>query len=394
MIAGAAGILFFAFRDVAYRREIWWQFEFDAQASRSLRAILGASIFAIGISLWQLLRAAPGRVKPPTALDLERASEIIRAQDRGAAMLALMADKSLLFSTSGNSFLMYAKRGRSWVALFDPVGPYNEWPELIWRLVELADEHGGRAAFYQIPPESLPLYLDAGLRVVKVGEEALIDLESFDLEGPERYGLRQALKRGEREGLTFEILSPAAIGQRQAVLSAISERWLMSRHAAERRFSVAAFEPRFIAAQSTALVCRGGEPIAFVTFMTTDLHIQATIGLMRQVPNAPACTMEFLFTRLALELKALEFKSLSLGMAPLAGIARAPLSSKWHHLAGLLWEHGRSIYNFQGLRIFKNKFRPTWEPRYLAASGAFGPFLSIADVAALASGLGRGSSAA
>jgi len=81
-------------------------------------------------------------------------------------------------------------------------------------------------------------------------------------------------------------------------------------------------------------------------------------------------------------------------MAPLAGIARASLSSKWHHLAGLVWEHGGPIYNFQGLRIFKNKFHPTWEPRYLAASGAFGTFVSIADVAALASGLGRGSSAA
>jgi phosphatidylglycerol lysyltransferase len=394
VIAGATGILLFAFRDVAYRREIWWQFEFDAQASRSLRAILGASILAIGISLWQLLRAAPGRVKPPTSDDLARASAIIRAQDRSAAMLALMADKSFLFSSSGNSFLMFAKRGRSWVALFDPVGPCNEWPELIWRFVELADEHGGRAAFYQIPPESLPLYLDAGLRVVKVGEEALIDLEQFNLEGPARYGLRQAVKRGEREGLTFEILSPDAIGQRQALLSEISERWLISHHAAERRFSVASFEPRFIAAQSAALVFHNGEPLAFVTFMTTDLQTEATIGLMRQIPSAPACTMEFLFTRLALALKAREFKSLSLGMAPLAGIARTPLSSKWHHLAGLLWEHGRPLHNFQGLRIFKNKFRPSWEPRYLAASGAFGPFLSIADVAALASGLGRGPSAA
>jgi phosphatidylglycerol lysyltransferase len=394
VIAGATGVLFFAFRDVAYRREIWWQFEFDAQASRSLRAILGASIVAIGISLWQLLRTAPGRVKPPSRLDLDRAAEIVRIQDRSAAMLALMADKSFLFSNSGNSFLMFAKRGRSWVALFDPVGPYNEWPELIWRFVELADAHRGRAAFYQIPPESLPLYLDAGLRIVKVGEEAVIDLGQFSLEGPERYGLRQAVKRAEREGLTFELMSREASARRQAVLSTISERWLITHHAAERRFSVAAFEPHFIAAQSTALAWRNGEPLAFVTFMTTDVQTHATIGLMRQVPNAPACTMEFLFTLLALELKAQDFKYLSLGMAPLAGIMRTPLSSKWHHLAGLLWQHGGLIYNFQGLRIFKNKFRPAWEPRYLAASGAFGPFLSIADVAALASGLGRGSWAA
>ncbi len=394
VMAGATGILLFAFRDVPYQHEIWWQFEFDAQASRSLRAILGASIFALGISLWQLMQAAPGRVEPPSADDLARAAAIIRRQHRSAPMLALMGDKSFLFSSYGNAFLMYARRGRSWVALFDPVGVCEEWPELVWRFVELADEHGGRAAFYQVHPDNLPLYLDAGLRVVKVGEEACIHLDQFSLEGSERYGLRQALKRGEREGLTFQILSPQNVGQQHGVLSEISESWLATHSAAERRFSVAAFEPRFIAAQSAALSCRHGKPQAFVTFMTTDMQSEATIGLMRQVPDAPACTMEFMFTQLALELKARHFRMLSLGMAPLAGIARTPLSSRWHRIAGLLWEHGGAIYNFRGLRSFKNKFRPVWEPRYLAASGAIGPFISLADVAALANGHRRGSRAA
>ena len=393
VIACAIGILLFAFRDVAYRREIWWQFEFDAQASRSLRAILAASILALGISLWQLLRTAPGRVEAPSEKDLSRAAAIIKGQARSAAALALMGDKSFLFSSSGNSFLMYAKRGRSWVALFDPVGQCEEWPELVWRFVELADKHGGRAAFYQVRPDSLPLYLDAGLRVVKVGEEACIDLDQFSLEGSERYGLRQALKRGEREGLSFQILPPQRPCQQQDAISQISESWLANHRAAERRFSVAGFEPRFVEAQSAALSWQDGNPLAFVTFMTTDLQTEATVGLMRQTPGAPSYTMEFIFTHLALELKSRGFKTLSLGMAPLAGIARRPLSSRWNRLAGLVWEHGKTIYNFQGLRSFKNKFRPVWEPRYLAASGAAGPFITLADVAALASGYRRGSSA-
>jgi phosphatidylglycerol lysyltransferase len=73
-------------------------------------------------------------------------------------------------------------------------------------------------------------------------------------------------------------------------------------------------------------------------------------------------------------------------MAPLAGLVPTPLSSQWHRAAALLWRHGGLIYNFQGLRSFKNKFRPRWESRYLAASGVFGPFINLADVAALASG--------
>jgi phosphatidylglycerol lysyltransferase len=389
VIAAATGILLFAFRDVAYRHEIWWQFEFDAQASRALRAILGASIFTLAVSLRQLLRTSAGRVAPPSPEELSRAAFIIRTQERSAAVLGLMGDKSFLFSSSGKSFLMYSKWGQSWIALFDPVGPCHEWPELVWRFVELAGTQGGRAAFYQIRPESLPLYLDAGLRIVKVGEEARIDLKHFGLDGSHRYGLRQALKRAERESITFEIITSSHMDRHEQALKGVSEEWLSSHRTGERRFSVAAFEPRFVGAQSALLARHHGKPLAFVTFMTTDLQSEATIGLMRQVSDAPPYTMECLLTRIALELKEMGFERLSLGMAPLAGLARTPLASRWHMLAGLLWEYGRPIYNFQGLRAFKNKFRPVWEPRYLAASGVVGPFVSMADIAALVSGYPR-----
>jgi phosphatidylglycerol lysyltransferase len=386
VIAGAIGIMFFAFRDVTYRREIWWQFEFDAQASRALRALLGASISALAISLWQLLRTAPGRATAPSAQDLSRAALIVRAQERSAAMLVLMGDKSLLFSASGKSFVMYSKRGRSWIALFDSVGPFEEWAELVWRFVELAHAHGGRAAFYQVRPDHLSIYLDVGLRVVKIGEEACVYLQEFGLEGPLRYGLRQAVRRAEREGMTFEFWSANEVGEHQGILSSISDAWIASRRSSERRFSVAAFEPQFMSLQSVALCRWRGNPVAFTSFMTTDCQTEATVALMRQVPSIPPYTMEFMFTRSALELRARNFKVLSLGMAPLAGLIPTPLSSQWHRVAALLWRHGGLIYNFQGLRSFKNKFRPTWEPRYLAASGVLGPFINLADVAALASG--------
>jgi phosphatidylglycerol lysyltransferase len=389
VIAAAIGILLFAFRDVAYRHEIWWQFEFDAQASRALRAMLGASIFALMISLWQFLRASPGRVLPPSSDDLVRAADIIRRQERSGAVLGLMGDKSFIFSSTGSTFLMYARRGHTWIALFDPIGPCREWPELVWRFVELADAHGGRAAFYQICPEGLAVYLDSGLRVVKIGEEAVIDLKSFALEGAQRYGLRQALKRAGRDRVTSEIWRPNGDHERERALKDVSQAWLAARRASERRFSVAAFEPRFLEAQSVILARRDDIPVAFATVMTTDSRSEGTVGLMRQVPEAPPYTMEFLLTQLAIELKAEGFSRLSLGMAPLAGLVWTPLSSNWHVLAGMLWEHGRAIYNFQGLRVFKNKFHPTWEPRYLAASGTFGPFVSMADVAVLVSGHAR-----
>ncbi|CAH2601087.1 putative membrane protein [Rhodovastum atsumiense] len=380
--------MLFAFRDTAYTHDLWWQFAFDARAPRALRATVAAAAFATGLALWVLLRGASARAVPPSAQDLLDAAQIIRTQERSSALLALMGDKSFLFSASRRAFLMYACRGRSWIALYDPVGPREEWAELIWRFVELADSQDGRVAFYQVRPENLPLYLDAGLRLIKLGEEAVIRLDDFTLQGGQRSHLRYALRRGERDGLTFELVPEAAVPEIAPMLARISDAWLKTQQTREKGFSVAAFGPAYLAAQSVALVRQHGAPVAFVTVMATGHGGEATIGIMRHTPDASAYAMEFLFTRLALHLKEHGFHALSLGMAPLAGLAPTPLASSWHHLASLLWQHGGRLYNFQGLRAFKNKFAPSWEPRYLAASGTIGPYLALADVTML-TGAGR-----
>ena len=381
-------ILFFAFRDVGYVDQLWWQFEFDATASRALRTVLGVAVLGLALGIWQLLRPAAGRVMPPSPAELTQARRIAAQQPRPDALLALMGDKSLLFLDSGKSFLMFGKHGRTWAALGDPIGPTDEWAELVWRFIELADAHGGRVAFYQIPPASLPLYLDAGLKVIKLGEEARIPLPRFTLEGSARNNLRYALKRGERDGLAFEIIAPAGIPAIIDELEEISNAWL-AKHAAarEKRFSVAAFRRDFVVAQSVALLREHGRPVAFATVMTTDLRDEATVGLMRSRPDiASGYAMEYLFVRLLRHFRASGYQSFSLGMAPLSGFGAHPLASRWYRLGRFIWSHGRRFYNFQGLRTFKNKFNPVWEPRYLAASGPFGTYLALADIAMLVSG--------
>ncbi|WP_322104524.1 bifunctional lysylphosphatidylglycerol flippase/synthetase MprF [Paraburkholderia sp. J41] len=386
VMALAVWVLLFAFRDVQYSQHLWWQFAFHSRAPRALRATLGAGVFAAALALWQLLRPAAGRFVMPASEDLEQAARIVRAQERSDAGLALMGDKSFLFSATRSAFLMYAKRGRTWAALHDPVGPREEWPALIREFVTLAHAHGGRAAFYQVRADALPLYLDAGLTLMKLGEEARVMLQEFDLKGPQRAHLRYALKRGERDNFSIEHIEPAQMGASLPVLRAISDAWLEDREAREKSFSVAAFDDDYLAPQSVLLVRQNGEPLAFVTFMTTDLNTDATVGVMRHLPGASPYAMEYLFTQLALHLKAAGYQSLSLGMAPLSGMGPSPLASPWHRLAGFIWRFGGRFYNFRGLRGFKNKFAPRWEPRYLAASGSISVFITLADLSLLAGG--------
>ncbi|MGO4872329.1 MAG: bifunctional lysylphosphatidylglycerol flippase/synthetase MprF [Roseiarcus sp.] len=383
-LVGMALLLTFAFRNAPYGAEAWWRLEIDAQAPRALRAIVGASIVATVLGVAQLLRVAKGEAPPATPEDLGRAGAIVARQERSEANLVLMGDKSLMFSASGEAFLMYAKQGRTWMALFDPVGPRAEWSELIWRFVELAAAHGGRAAFYQARPESLPLFADAGLRIIKIGEEARVALRDFHLRGGRRSHLRYALKRGERDGMSFELMGEAA-ERREMMgwLEAISDDWRAARGAREKRFSVAAFEPSFLASQTIALVREHGRPTAFVTVMTTESKSDATVALMRQTRDASPYAMEYLFLRMILAFQQAGYAELSLGMAPLSGLASSPAASPWNRVGNLIWRHGANLYNFQGVRTFKNKFDPYWEPRYLAVSGALGPLFALADAAAL-----------
>jgi phosphatidylglycerol lysyltransferase len=105
---------------------------------------------------------------------------------------------------------------------------------------------------------------------------------------------------------------------------------------------------------------------------------------MRHLPTASPYAMEFLFTKLALHLKQEGFSRLSLGMAPLSGLTPKPLAGHWHYIGHLIWRFGGRFYNFRGLRTFKSKFEPDWQPRYLAATGSLGPFLTLTDLAVLA----------
>lgn len=387
VLAACLWILFLVYKRVPYANKLWWQFTFDGDAPRSLRALMAVAIVALGVGLWQLLRRSPGASRPPSAAELARAAEIVRGQVAADACLALMGDKSLLFSPSGNAFIMYAKQGRSWVSLSDPVGDQKEWPELVWRFIEMADAHGGRAVFYKTRPQTLPMYLDAGLRAFKLGEEAYVSLPAFSLQGSRRANLRHGHARGEREGLSFDVVEPSALRALLPELREVSDMWLRNQNAREKGFSLGAFDEAYLLRQPVAIVRQGERLVAFASLMCPEkMRIEAGLDLMRQRPDVPPGTMDFLFASLMLHFKAQGYQRFSLGMAPMSGMVTHELAPRWHRFGRMMFLHGARFYNFRGLRNFKDKFDPVWEARYLLAPGGLAPLFALTDIAALVSG--------
>jgi len=386
LIATAAALLFFVYKEVGYTHELWWQFELSGEAPRSLRALVGIVLTAGFGAGWMLLRPFTAATALPARQEREQAMRIVAAQPRTEACLVAMGDKRLLFSADGRAFIMYGRQGRSWVALSDPVGPRECWPELVWRFVELAGQAGGRAVFYQVSANSLALYADAGLMAFKLGEEARVPLVDFDLKGARRAGLRQAINRGEREQLEFSILPPEQVPARLAELAAVSTAWMAHHKVREKRFSLGAFDPDYLHGQPVAVLTRDGRIVAFANLLLTGLKEEASIDLMRFVPEAPNGVMEVLLTRLMLHFKAEGYAAFNLGMAPLSGLSASAAAPVWHRVGRAVFEHGERFYNFAGLRAFKAKFRPEWQPRYLAVGGGINPMLALTDIAVLIGG--------
>ncbi|MDL1881634.1 bifunctional lysylphosphatidylglycerol flippase/synthetase MprF [Gammaproteobacteria bacterium PRO2] len=373
-------------REVPYQNELWWQFAFDANAPRMLRGSLVA-VLGLGVAAsWRLLQPARRSAQPASAADIGRAAAVLQAVESPTGNLALLGDKSLLFSASGQGFIMYGISGHSWIAMGDPVAADEERGELVWQFRELCDRGGGRCVFYQVAGDNLPAYIDAGLSLSKLGEEARVRLEEFTIEGSARAHLRQARRKAEREGASFRVAAAAELPALLPALRRVSDDWLAAKSAAEKGFSLGYFDTDYLCRFPCALVESGGELVAFANLWPGARGIEVSVDLMRHSQAAPRGIMDYLFVEIMLWCKAQGFQWFSLGMAPLAGLEEHRLAPPWHRLGRLVYRYGENFYNFEGLRQYKEKFLPQWRPRYLAAPGGVALPRVLLDVTTLISG--------
>jgi phosphatidylglycerol lysyltransferase len=374
----------FAYRHVEYRNELWWRFALRGDAPRFLRASVAMLAVTAAIGVRHLLHPAVARPPAASALDLERAAAILPGADDCNGHLALVGDKSLLFSPTGRTFLMYGVERRTWIAMGDPIGPREEWEDLLWTFREQCDHHGARAACYEVGADELPLYLDLGMTLTKLGEEAHVPLQDFTLERPEFKGLRQTLRRMENENVRFEWIDRERVPPLLPELRAVSDAWLAAHQLNEKGFSIGYFSAAYLRRTPVAVARRGDEIVAFAN-VWDSCRQELSIDLMRYRESAPPRAMEFLLTALMQEGAARGYARFSLGMAPLSGMDTHALAPLRRRVGALVYQHGESFYHFQGLRAFKEKYAPIWSPRYLASPGGLALPLVVASVTRLIS---------
>ena len=356
----------FAYKKVEYADSLWWRFAFQADAPRFLRATTGAAALIFVVALAQLLRPRAPAPSPATQEQLNEIYPLVRNSPRTQAYLALLGDKSFLFNTTRDTFIMYAVEGRSWIALGDPVGPREQWQDLLWKFRELCDRYGGWPVFYQVDTESLDQYIKLGLNLIKLGEEARVGLSTFSLEGGTRRDLRSARNKLSKAGYSFQIQPAPLTADVLTQLQAISDAWLKDKNTREKGFSLGFFQPDYLRRCPVALVRLNDQIVAFANILEGAAHEELSVDLVRYLPDSPHGIMDYLLVEFLLWGKTQGYHWFNFGMAPLSGLEDNDLAPFWSQAGAYVFRMGEHFYNFQGLRAYKEKFEPLWRPKYLA----------------------------
>ena len=373
-----------SYKPAEYSHELWWHFDYTAEYARFLRTMSVVLVATVAMGLANLLRPDPVP-DLPHAGDLEQVRSIVQQSQSARANLALLGDKRFLFSDSGKAFIMYRVKGKSWIALGDPVGPAAERERLVLTFRELCDRYGGWSVFYLVDAEGLSLYVDLGLSLLKVGEDARVPLERFSLAGHEQSELRKVHDRVLEQGVDFGIVGSHEVPALIPELERVSNDWLAHLAKTERGFSRGSFSPDYVARFPCALVRRDKRIIAFAVLWVSGGKEELALDLLRYHRDAPKGIMEFMVTELMVGGRARGYRWFDLGLVPLAGHERQLPDPLWQRIGRMMYRHSEHFQDSDSHRRFAAALDPVWRPKYLACPGGLKTTRILRDVASLAS---------
>jgi phosphatidylglycerol lysyltransferase len=216
----------------------------------------------------------------------------------------LFPDKSYFFSPRQDCFLAYRVGGSFAVVLGDPVGREESIADTVQEFAALCRDNGWSFGLYQVGPWHLPLYLRLGLKKLKVGDDAIVDLTQFSLEGGTGREFRGKIRQIEKLGIRAERYEPPVPETVLRQVKEVSDEWLRIPGRRERRFTLGLFDPHYLRS-TTIFAARDaqGRMLAFLNLIPPYRRGETTADLMRRRTDAPNGVMDYLFVKLFLEEK-------------------------------------------------------------------------------------------
>ncbi len=320
------------------------------------------ALLVLGIAAWHLLHPVVHR-QLVSGTERDHVRRLLEQYATNTlAYFHLLDDKDYFFADDGEAFIGYKVVGHTAVVLGEPIGKRASCITLAQEFAEFCDLNGWAFAYHQVTGTGCELLRECGLNALKIGEEALIPLPGFSLSGKSFKHIRNVTNRLERDGYRIDRLSEID-GPLMDELEEISDAWLADGGHRERTFTLGLFDRRYLRETGVVVVTSpAGRIEAFVNPIPGYRSKAGNFDLMRRRPDAPEGVMDLLIVALAEQYREEGCETLALGLAPLANIEGTGIVER---ALRILYIHGGRAFNFQGLRAFKSKWKPVWEPRYL-----------------------------
>jgi lysyl-tRNA synthetase class 2 len=340
-------------------------------APRWVDVIVNLLTAAVFVLVLHACFRAPRGARLLAAEDEERLRALLdRHGERDSlGYFALRRDKSVMFSPSGKAAVTYRVVGGVSLASGDPLGDPEAWPGAIDAWLAEARRHAWTPAVMGASEEAGTIYARHGLDALELGDEAIVDLADFTLDGRAMRGVRQAHNRVRRAGYTVRIRRHEDIPDDEtALLVDRADRWRDG--TTERGFSMALGRLGDTSdGRCVMLECRDadGEPRALLSFVPWGEH-GLSLDLMRRDRACENGVMEYMVVELLLRAEELGIRRVSLNFAMFRSVfergsrlGAGPVLRLWRSTLTFFsrWWQIESLYRANA------KYRPVWEPRFL-----------------------------
>ncbi|TXI51772.1 bifunctional lysylphosphatidylglycerol synthetase/lysine--tRNA ligase LysX, partial [Mycolicibacter arupensis] len=311
-------------------------------------------------------------------------------QNDSLGYFATRRDKSVVFAPNGRAAITYRVEVGVCLASGDPVGDPRSWPQAIQTWLRVCKDYGWAPGVMGASYAGAQAFRDAGLSALELGDEAILRPSEFKLSGPDMRGVRQAVTRARRSGLTVRMRRHSDIGpDEMARVIERADAWRDTE--SERGFSMALGRLGDPADADCLLVeaVRGdqssGEVVAMLSLVPWG-HSGVSLDLMRRSPQSPNGTIELMVSELALQAGTIGVNRISLNFAMFraafeqgAQLGAGPVLRLWRRLLMFFsrWWQLETLYRSN------MKYRPQWVPRYACYEDArMIPRVGVASVIA------------
>jgi len=343
----------------------------DAFARDFIYMIKISGFASISFLIYSLVRPYVFRITP-TVEEISRAKSLTQQFGNSALdFFKTYSDKFIFAPSEINAYISYRVNRNFAVVLENPVAENSEeMKRCIVSFSKYCYENGLREIYYRVPKESLTIYSELSKKSLFLGQEGVVDLNSFSLEGGDKKSIRNALNKINEQGYTTHINTPPLRDGLIQKLKAVSDEWLKLTEREEIIFSQGMFVEKEIKEQTVISVENNEEKIiAFLNVIPDYVKNEGTYDLLRKTADAPNGIMDYILVELFKHFKASGIQYVNMGFAPMSGLDDPhTFTEKSMKFA---YEKIRSFSHYKGQRDYKDKFNPNWNDKFLIYSNDY-----------------------